>query len=104
MIATTIKKQYLDEIEAGVKRIDFRADNEFWMKKIVGKHHGAILFLSGRRCKAFEIVKIKLAPTPAEAKTVVDTAWCYHIHLGGAYRWPRQIEMFKKEWQHEHGE
>ncbi|KAF0145094.1 MAG: hypothetical protein FD156_1205 [Nitrospirae bacterium] len=96
MIATTIKKQYLDDIEARKKPVDYRACNEFWKKKIEGKRHGAILFLCGQRCRAFKIKKITVVPTPEELRHVISTPTSYAIHLGGAYHWPRQIEMFKK--------
>ncbi len=83
MICTTIRKVYLDEIAAGRKKIEYRADKEFWHKKIEGKRHGAIIFLCGRRTAAFTIARIERIQTPVEIINVIGTPLCYAIHLGG---------------------
>ncbi len=83
MIATTIKGIYLDHIERGIKTVEYRACSEFWKKRIEGKHHGAILFISGRRCKAFKIAQIEIIETPSALRELIPTEKCFAIHLGG---------------------
>ncbi len=83
MICTTIRGIYLDQIEAGTKLVEYRAYNEFWRKRIEGKRHGAIMFLSGRRCKAYLIVKIEVIETPEDLRDVIEEEKTFTIHLGG---------------------
>ena len=83
MIATTIKKIYLDQIEAGLKVVEYRACSDFWKKRINGKHHGTIMFISGHRIRAFEVVKIEIIDTPVALHELITTDKCFAIHLGG---------------------
>ncbi|MFQ5800884.1 MAG: hypothetical protein ACE5HH_04100 [Candidatus Hydrothermarchaeales archaeon] len=94
MIATVIKKQYLEEIEAGIKTIEYRACSQFWTRRINGKRHGAILFLCGRKCKGYRIKKIETERTPEDLKSIINTDSSFAIYLAGRYRWPEQMRLF----------
>lgn len=45
----TIKRQYFDEIKAGVKKKEYREVKPFWDKKLKGKKYTHILFQNGYR-------------------------------------------------------
>ena len=83
MIATTIKGDKLDQIEAGTKKVEYRACNAFWRRKLHNKLHGAIIFLCGPRIRTYKIVKIELIFTPASVSDIIPTVQAYAIHLGG---------------------
>ncbi len=95
MIATTIKACHLDDIEAGVKTVEYRARNEFWQKRIEGKRHGAIIFICGRRLKGFEVRRITVVETPAGHRELIGTDECYAIELGGGFKWAVPMRLFR---------
>lgn len=89
MIATVIDRTKLQEIEAGTRTVHYLSDSDFWHKRLYGRHHGVIKFLSGHSCKAFEIVRIEYM-TPYEvrvncdsADAVIPTEKCFAVYLGG---------------------
>ncbi|MBI3584221.1 MAG: ASCH domain-containing protein [Nitrospinae bacterium] len=83
MIATTIKREYLEQIKAGTKTIEYRANSAFWQKRVNGKFHSIIMFLCGRKCNAFRVIKIETIETPDAVKAIIQTPQCFAIHLGG---------------------
>ncbi len=84
MICTTIKAVHLNAIEAGLKPFEYRAYNEYWRKRIEGKLHGAIIFISGPRIKGFKVKTISVVKTPAKHRELLGTDKCFAIELGGA--------------------
>jgi hypothetical protein len=96
MISTTIKKEYMEAILKGEKKVEYKSINPYWNKRIltrqayleilVGKNaieqHKVINFLCGRKSYKFKIKKITLDRTPTELEMIVGYPFCYHIHLG----------------------
>ena len=102
MIATVIPQSKLTEIESGTRTVHYLSDSDFWHKRLYGRHHGAIKFLSGHSCKAFEIVSIEYMGTPYEVHincnsddAVIPTEKCFAIYFGGGFKWYRQVDMFE---------
>ena len=95
MIATTIKGDKLDEIEAGTKTVEYRACNTFWRRKLHNKLHGAIIFLCGPKIRLYKVIKIELIFTPVSVAAIITTVQAYAIHLGGrrTYRKPQQRSL-----------
>ena len=101
MIATVIDPTKLAEIEAGSRMVYYLAATEFWTRRLRHKHHGAIKFLCGHSCKAFQVVSIECIDTPyvehvnCDSGGAIYTDKCYAINMGGGFHWPRQISMFE---------
>lgn len=97
MLATIIKRESLAEIEGKQTCVHYRAYNEFWKQRMRQKRHKTIIFLSGRKAKAFLIEKIEVIRTPVNLRDRFNTEKCFAIHINGRFTWPRQLEIFNME-------
>lgn len=51
-----LKGEYLNAIEKGEKKEEYRRINDFWKKKIIGRHYDKIIFQKGyRKDKRIEV-------------------------------------------------
>lgn len=42
-----LKGEYFDDIKAGTKPFEYRLDNEYWRKRLVGRHYGMMIIRKG---------------------------------------------------------
>lgn len=98
-----IRKEYLDEVIVGTKRVEYRKDNEFWRIRIqnlatncgfrlsednITFPRGSVgaVFICGKRIHRREIIQIRRIITPdffsEQGKKDVNTEMCWAIHLG----------------------
>lgn len=94
LISTTIKREYMDLILKGEKKVEYKAPNEYWIKRLGIRHlilglnppkekeHKVINFLCGRKSYKYKINKITLDKTPDELIGWFHSSKCFHIHLG----------------------
>ncbi|MEW5745261.1 MAG: hypothetical protein AB1805_07495 [Nitrospirota bacterium] len=83
MIATVIPQHKLSEIEAGTRKVHHLAASPFWKRRLLNRHHGAIQFLCGHKCRAFTIERIEYIATPEDVLEVILTPYCFALYLGG---------------------
>jgi len=73
----------MDRILSNTKKIEYKAYNDHWTKRIGNKPHKAINFLCGQKCYKFTVEKIEVIDTPTEIiGKEVPTTRCFAIHLG----------------------
>lgn len=91
-ISTTIKKIYLDQIEAGDKKFEFKGDTEHWRKRLnryVNKElkNVGISFLCGRICKKYRVKGVNLLSNKNGMDIDGAIYYSYYaIHLGEKIR------------------
>ena len=84
-----IRERYFDLIVIGEKKIEYRKDKPFWVKRIIKANQegrGAqAVFICGKRKHVRWITFIERMKTPAfseQGKKDVDTPECFGFHLG----------------------
>lgn len=88
-INTTIKREYIDQILAGTKKIEYKVASPFWEKRLsvfvgpVPEKPEGIIFLCGREVFRFKVEGVRRCGS-RNAQLIVDTwtnEW-FEIRIG----------------------
>lgn len=87
-ISTTIKRVYFKEIQAGIKRTEYKEMKPFWdvrvNKALDAMVHGervTITFLCGHEVLKFRVRRITRGETPTRARGIIKDPLCYAIQF-----------------------
>lgn len=86
-VSTTIKKRFMDQILAGSKIHEYKADTAHWRKRLLTLSGGVaqpriIVFLCGNKPYWYHVRGVRFGSTPMSVMKTVGTLNCFTIRLG----------------------
>lgn len=74
-LVLSLKRKWFEQIRDGVKPFEYRLNNEFWQKRLIGKKYRNVIFTLGyppKHDKSRRIIKPWLG---YQIKTIVSEEW-----------------------------
>lgn len=82
-----LKRKWFDQIKAGIKPFEFRLDNEYWQKRLIGKNYDKVIFTLGYPKRDDAERRIVKHWAGYEMQTVISEEWdnepkdCFAIRI-----------------------
>lgn len=82
-VAFTLQREWFDRVEAGEKRVEYRACSEFWEKRLSGLRKGEeVVFLCGQDVIRGTVLAVERVRRPDHVpEGIVPTAMCFAVHF-----------------------
>ena len=82
-----LKRKWFDQIKAGIKPFEFRLNNEYWQKRLIGKTYDKVIFTLGYPKRDDSERRIVKPWAGYEMQTVISEEWdnepkdCFAIRI-----------------------
>ncbi len=82
-----LKRKWFDQIKAGIKPFEFRLNNEYWQKRLIGKTYDKVIFTLGYPKRDDTERRIVKPWAGYEMQTVISEEWdnepkdCFAIRI-----------------------
>ena len=82
-----LKRKWFEQIKAGIKPFEFRLNNEYWQKRLIGKAYDKVIFTLGYPKRDDSERRIVKPWAGYEMQTVISEEWdnepkdCFAIRI-----------------------
>ena len=82
-----LKRKWFEQIKAGIKPFEFRLNNEYWQKRLIGKTYDKVIFTLGYPKRDDSERRIVKPWAGYEMQTVISEEWdnepkdCFAIRI-----------------------
>lgn len=70
-----LKRKWFEQIRQGIKPFEYRLKNNYWKKRLEGKHYNNVIFTLGYPRRDDETKRIKKPFAGYEIQTVICEEW-----------------------------